>query len=288
MTELTGLNSRIELNNGTKIPCVGYGSFRTPADVGRKAVADAIKVGYRLIDTASRYGNEESIGQGIKDSVIKREDLFVTSKLWNDMRGYDNARKSFLESLDRLGLDYLDLYLIHWPATKKQFGDEAKKINAETWRALEDLYHEGKVMAIGVSNFLPHHLEELMETATVKPVIDQIEVHPGFPHTEEVKWLKDHDIAVEAWAPLGGQGSKVMSDPTINKIAEKYGKSAAQVTLRWILERGIIPLPKSVHENRMIQNKEIFDFNLTDEEMNQISSLTDLGGFCVDPDEVDF
>lgn len=288
MTELTGLNSRIKLNNGVSIPCVGYGSFRTPADVGRKAVADAIKVGYRLIDTASRYGNEEAIGQGIKDSGIKREDLFVTSKLWNDMRGYDNARKSFLESLDRLGLDYLDLYLIHWPATKKQFGDEAKKINAETWRALEDLYHEGKVRAIGVSNFLPHHLEELMETATVKPVIDQIEVHPGFPHTEEVKWLKDHEIAVEAWAPLGGQGSKVMSDPTINKIAEKYGKSAAQVTLRWILERGIIPLPKSVHENRMIQNKEIFDFSLTDEEMAQISSLTDLGGFCVDPDEVDF
>lgn len=154
---------------------------------------------------------------------------------------------------------------------------------------MEDPYHEGKVKAIGVSNFLPHHLEELMETATVKPVIDQIEVHPGFPpHTEEVNWLQSHDIAVEAWAPLGGQGSKVMSNPTINKIAEKYGKSAAQVTLRWILERGIIPLPKSVHENRMIQNKEIFDFNLTDEEMNQISSLTNLGGFCVDPDEVDF
>lgn len=288
MTKLTGLNSRLNLNNGTTIPCVGYGTFRTPADVSRKAVADAIKVGYRLIDTASRYGNEEAIGQGIKDSKIKREDLFVTSKLWNDMRGYDNARNSFLESLDRLGLDYLDLYLIHWPATRKQFGDDAKKINAETWRALEDLYQEGKIKAIGVSNFLPHHIEELMETAKIKPAVDQIEVHPGFPHTKEVEWLQKQNIIPEAWAPLGGQGSTVMADPTINKIAEKYGKSAAQVTLRWILQRGVIPLPKSIHENRMIQNSDIFDFELTQNEMDQITALKDLGGFCVDPDNVDF
>ena len=288
MTELTGIDSRIKLNNGTSIPCVGYGTFRTPADVSRKAVADAIKVGYRHIDTASRYGNEEAIGQGIKDSGIDRKDLFVTSKLWNDMRGYDNARQSFLESLERLQLDYLDLYLVHWPATVKQFGEKAKKLNAETWRALEDLYHEGKVKAIGVSNFLPHHIEELMETAETIPAIDQIEIHPGFPHTEEVQWLQNHGIVVEGWAPLGGQGSKVMSNHTINEIANKYSKSAAQVTLRWILQRGIIPLPKSVHENRMIQNKDIFDFNLTPEEMNKISSLTNLGGFCVNPDNVDF
>lgn len=288
LIELTNINSKLNLNNGTQIPCVGYGTFRTPADVAEKAVADAIKVGYRHIDTAAVYGNEEAVGKGIKDSGIAREDLFVTSKLWNDNRGYDEAKKAFQETLERLQMDYLDLYLIHWPANQKQFGTDASKINAETWRALEDLYDEGKIKAIGLSNFMPHHIVDLMKTARIAPAVDQIEVHPGWPHTEQVKYLQAHNILVEAWAPLGGQGAQVLTNPTILQIADKYNKTAAQISLRWVLQQGIVPLPKSIHENRMIQNTEIFDFALTDDEMRKISFLTNLGGQCADPDEVDY
>lgn len=288
MIELNNINSKLNLNNGTQIPCVGYGTFRTPADVAEKAVSDAIAAGYRHIDTAAVYGNEEAVGKGIKDSGVAREDLFVTSKLWNDNRGYDETKKAFQASLDRLQLDYLDLYLIHWPANQKQFGTDAAKINAETWRAMEDLYHEGKIRAIGLSNFMPHHIVDLMQTAKVAPAVDQIEVHPGWSHTEEVKYLQAHNILVEAWAPLGGQGAKVMENPTILQIADKYGKSAAQVCLRWVIQQGVVPLPKSVHQERMVQNKDIFDFALTDDEMRKISFLPNMGGQCADPDDVDF
>lgn len=288
MIELNNINDKLNLNNGVQIPCVGYGTFRTPADVAEKAVSDAIANGYRHIDTAAVYGNEEAVGKGIKDSGIDRKDLFVTSKLWNTNRGYDATKKAFQETLDRLQMDYLDLYLIHWPANQKQFGEDAAKINAETWRAMEDLYHEGKIRAIGLSNFMPHHIVDLMQTAKVAPAVDQIEVHPGWPHTEEVKYLQAHNILVEAWAPLGGQGATVMENPTILQIADKYGKSAAQVCLRWVIQQGVVPLPKSVHEERMIQNKDFFDFELTDEEMEKISMLPNMGGQCADPDDVDF
>ena len=288
MLELTNINSAFNLNSGIKIPCVGYGTFRTPAHVAEQAVKEAIETGYRHIDTAAVYGNEEAVGKGIKDSGIKREDLFVTSKLWNTNRGYEQTKKAFQETLDRLQMDYLDLYLIHWPANEKQFGDDAAKINAETWRAMEDLYNEGKIRAIGVSNFMPHHIAELMKTAKVAPAVDQIEVHPGWPHTEEIKYLQAHNILVEAWAPLGGQGAKVLTNPTMIQIADKYQKTPAQVCLRWILQQGILPLPKSVHKERMISNQNIFDFELTDEDMRKINLLPNLGGQCADPDEVDF
>ncbi|MBB1078385.1 aldo/keto reductase [Limosilactobacillus sp. STM2_1] len=288
MLELTNINSTMNLNNGVKIPCVGYGTFRTPADVAEKAVKDAIEVGYRHIDTAAVYENEEAVGKGIKDSGIDRQDLFVTSKLWNTNRGYDETKKAFQATLDRLQMDYLDLYLIHWPANRKQFGDDAAKINAETWRAMEDLYHDGKIRAIGVSNFMPHHIVELMKTAKVAPAVDQIEVHPGWPHTEEVKYLQAHNILVEAWAPLGGQGAKVMTNPTIIQIADKYQKTPAQICLRWIIQQGVLPLPKSVHKDRMLANQDIFDFELADEDMKKISLLSNLGGQCADPDNVDF
>ncbi|MBC8743860.1 aldo/keto reductase [Lactobacillus sp. Marseille-P7033] len=288
MLELTNINSTFNLNNGIKIPCVGYGTFRTPADVAEKAVKEAITTGYRHIDTAAVYGNEEAVGKGIKDSGIDRQDLFVTSKLWNTNRGYEETKEAFQETLDRLQMSYLDLYLIHWPANQKQFGDEAAKINAETWRAMEDLYNEGKIRAIGLSNFMPHHIVELMKTAKVAPAVDQIEVHPGWPHTEEIKYLQAHNILVEAWAPLGGQGAEVMSNPTLLQIADKYQKTAAQICLRWILQQGVLPLPKSVHKERMVSNQQIFDFELTDEEMRKISLLPNLGGQCADPDDVDF
>ncbi|KRM35724.1 MULTISPECIES: aldo/keto reductase [Limosilactobacillus] len=288
MAELKNINSPLRLNNGVTIPCVGYGTFRTPADVAEQAVADAIEVGYRHIDTAAVYGNEEAVGKGIKDSGIDRHRLFVTSKLWNTERGYESTKKALDESLEKLGMDYLDLYLIHWPANQKQFGDRAAEINAETWRAMEDAYHEGKIRALGLSNFMPHHVIDLMKTAKVAPAVDQIEVHPGWPHTQEVKYLQAHNILVEAWGPLGGQGAKVLTNPTMEKLAAKYGKTTAQISLRWILQQGVLPLPKSVHPDRMVQNTQIFDFELSDEDMKTISELPNLGGQCKDPDEVDF
>ena len=285
---LTNVNSPIKLNNGVEIPCVGYGTFRTDPAVTAQAVQDAIAAGYRHIDTAKVYENEVGVGQGIKAAGVPREELFVTSKLWNTDRGYEATKAAFQASLDRLGLDYLDLYLIHWPANEKQFGTDAAKINAETWRAMEELYEAGKIRAIGLSNFMPHHVAELLKTAKIKPMVDQIEVHPGWTHAEEIKKLQAMDIVVEAWGPLGGQGATVLVDPTMQKIAATHGKSTAQVSLRWILQQGVVPLPKSVHVDRLKQNMELFDFELSNEEMQTIAALPNLGGQCKDPDDVDF
>ena len=272
MVELKNINSLMRLNNGVMIPCVGYGTFKTPADVAEQAVADAIEVGYRLIDTAAVYGNEEAVGKGIRDSGIDRHRLFVTSKLWNTERGYESTKKALDETLQKMQLDYLDLYLIHWPANQKQFGDRAAEINAETWRAMENAYHEGKIRALGLSNFMPHHVIDLMKTAKVAPAVDQIEVHPGWPHAQEIKYLQAHNILVEAWGPLGGQGAKVLTNPTMEKLAKKYGKTTAQISLRWILQQGVLPLPKSVHPDRMVENTKLFDFELSDEDMKTIRS----------------
>lgn len=285
---LTNVNSLIKLNNGVEIPCVGYGTFRTAPAVTAQAVQDAIAAGYRHIDTAKVYENEVGVGQGIKAAGVPREELFVTSKLWNTDRGYGATKAAFQASLDRLGLDYLDLYLIHWPANEKQFGADAAKINAETWRAMEELYEAGKIRAIGLSNFMPHHVAELLKTAKIKPMVDQIEVHPGWTHAEEIKKLQAMDIVVEAWGPLGGQGATVLVDPTMQKIAAAHGKTPAQVSLRWILQQGVVPLPKSVHVDRLKQNMELFDFELSNEEMQTIAALPNLGGQCKDPDDVDF
>lgn len=285
---LENVNSPLKLNDGVEIPCVGYGTFRTDPAVTARAVKDAIQAGFRHIDTAMIYHNEEGVGQGIKASGVDRKNLFITSKLWNTDRGYESTKEAFQKSLDRLGLDYLDLYLIHWPANEKQFGPEASRINAETWRAMEELYEAGKIRAIGLSNFMPHHVAELMKTAKIKPMVDQIEVHPGWSHSEEIKKIQAMNIQVEAWGPLGGQGATVLTNPTMEKIAAAHGKTTAQVSLRWVIQQGVLPLPKSVHVNRIKENMDVFDFELSDAEMAEISALKDLGGQCKDPDEVDF
>lgn len=288
MMTLTNVNSPLTLNNGVKIPCVGYGTYKTDPAATATAVTAAIQAGYRHIDTAMVYRNEEGVGQGIKATGVDRAELFITSKLWNTDRGYEATKVAFQKTLDRLDLDYLDLYLIHWPANEKQFGAEAAKINAETWRAMEELYHAGKIRAIGLSNFMPHHVKKLLETATVKPMVDQIEVHPGWTHADEIKELQAMDIVVEAWGPLGGQGATVLTNPTMQEIATAHNKSTAQVSLRWVLQQGVLPLPKSVHVDRMKQNMDIFDFELSPTEMATISALPNLGGQCKDPDDVDF
>lgn len=280
------LTDSFTMHNGKTIPCIGYGTYKTSEEEVYDAVIAAIKAGYRHIDTAAFYKNEAGVGRAVRECGVPREEIFVTSKVWNTDRGYENTKKAFAESMERLGLEYMDLYLIHWPANKKQFGDEAKKINAETWRALEELYAEGKVRAIGLSNFLPHHIEELMEGAKVKPMVDQIEFHPGWAQLEVSEYCRKKDIVVEAWSPLGRKDA--LDNEVLREIGAKYQKGTAQVCIRWIIQHGILPLPKTVNPDRMVENADVFDFELTAEEMRIIDELKNLGGQCALPDEVDF
>lgn len=286
MQKLTSLTSDLKLSNGVTIPGLGYGTYQTPPEDAYRAVTDALAVGYRHIDTAALYGNESGVGQAVKDSGLKREEVFITSKLWNTERGYDKAMAAFEKTLAELGTDYLDLYLIHWPANEKQFGQEAAALNLDTWRAFEDLYKAGKIKAIGVSNFMPNHLEALLAQAEIKPMVNQIEVHPGWPQTEAIRYCQRNDILVEAWAPLGEAAA--LSNPVLAKIAAKYDHTPAQVCLRWEIQQGILPLPKSVHKERMAENTKLFDFELMEDEMDIIGALRNLGGQCKVPDQVDF
>ena len=277
---------RIELNNGTAIPCIGFGTYKTTENT-EEICLQAIRAGYRMLDTAAAYRNEEGVGAAVRHCGLPREELFVTSKVWNTERGYDRTTASFKASLERTGLDYLDLFLIHWPANRKQFGDEARRINADTWRALEDLYEAGLVRAIGVSNFLVHHLEELIADARIMPAVDQIELHPGFSETQlpVVEFCRRQGIAVEAWSPLGRR--QVLESPEMRAYAEKYGRTPAQVCIRWVMQHGAIPMPKSGSAERMASNLQVFDFAITPEDMEAMDALTDIGGCNLRPDEVD-
>ncbi|TDS56546.1 aldo/keto reductase [Myroides indicus] len=274
------------LNNGVLIPEIGFGTWQTPdGDTAIEAVKTALQAGYRHIDTALIYRNEQSVGKAIRESGIARKDIFVTSKLWNKARGYDTALKAFEISLKNLGMDYLDLYLIHWPANAKQF-DDWEKINANSWKALEKLYAEGLVKAIGVSNFLTEHLKALEKTATILPMVNQIEFHPGYMQTETVAYCKNNNILVEAWSPLGT--GKMLENETLKKIAGSYKVSVAQLCIRWILQKGHLPLPKSVTPERIKQNLEVFNFTILEKDIKTIDNLPYIGGSGLHPNEIDF
>lgn len=276
------LHQTVVLSNGYEIPSIGFGTWQTPdGDTAVHAVKTAIACGYTHIDTAAAYGNEASVGLGIRQSGIDRESLFVTSKVWNTNRGYEKTMAAFEKTLSDLKLDYLDLYLIHWPANAACDPDW-KKTNADTWRALEELYGQGKIKTIGVSNFLSHHLEALMEEASVKPMINQIEFHPGFMQKETVAFCRANGIAVEAWSPLGT--GKMLSNDTLYTIAAKYQKSVAQLCIRWCLQNDVIPLPKSVTPSRIAQNRQVFDFEITPEDMAVINAMPYCGGSGHNPD----
>ena len=277
-----------KLNNGVEIPVIGFGTWETPNDAsGVEAIKYAItQAGYTHIDTAAAYRNEESVGKAIRASDLPRDKVFVTSKLWNTKRGYDNVFRAFERTLQNLQMDYLDLFLIHWPAIETQFPDTWKQINYDTWRAMEQLYKAGKIRAIGVSNFMPHHLEPLLDKCDVVPAVNQIEVHPGYQQPEAVAYCKEKGIQVEAWSPLG-RGDALI-DPDIKAIAAKHNRSPAQVCLRWILDKGLLPLVKSVTPARILQNIQVFDFELTEEDTAIIDGLTDCGGMCLHPDKVSF
>ena len=279
------LTDSFTLENGYSIPCVGYGTWQTPD--GRTAVTSVIKAletGYRHIDTAAVYGNEVGVGKGIAASGIPRDEIFVTSKVWNSQRGYSRTLDAFAKTLSDLQLDYLDLYLIHWPANERQF-KEWDTLNRETWRAMTELYNQGKIRAIGVSNFKPHHLESLMKSE-VPPMVNQIEFHPGQMQEETVRYCREHNILVEAWSPLGT--GKMLANPILNSIADKYNRSAAQICIRWILQNGLLPLPKSVTPSRIEENARVFDFTLDGEDMKTIDDMEYFGGSGLDPDRVDF
>lgn len=280
------LQDTYTLANDVQIPCIGFGTWQTPdGETAINSVKAALKAGYRHIDTAACYGNEASVGQAIKESGVPREEIFVTSKVWNTERGYEKTLAAFETTMAKLDLDYVDLYLIHWPAAANQF-ENWKEINAQTWRALEELYIKGKVKAIGVSNFLPHHLEALLEGAKVVPMVNQIEYHPGFMQAESVAFCKAHNILVEAWSPLGT--GNVLNNETLIMMAQKYSKTVAQICIRWVLQHGLLPLPKSITESRIIENTEVFDFELKEEDMAIIDAIPFCGGAGINPDAINF
>lgn len=282
---MENVRSTYALKNGLEIPVVGFGTWKTPdGDDAYNSVSEALKSGYRHIDTAAVYGNEESVGKAIKDSGLSREDVFVTSKVWNTERGYDKTIAAYEASLEKLGMDYLDLYLIHWPAIEKQ-NDDWEELNKESWRALMDLYKAGKVKSIGVSNFQKKHMEALKD-AEILPMVNQIEFHPGWLQEETRALCKELGILVEAYSPNGN--GKLLKDDTLLQIAEKYGKSVAQICIRWTLQHGTLPLPKSVTPEYIKENTEVFDFEISDEDMQTIDEMEYLVGVPTDPDNRDF
>jgi len=255
----------VTLNNGVKMPQLGLGVWRVPEEEAAAVVKKAIEVGYTSIDTAAIYKNETGVGKAVKQAGVNREDLFITSKVWNTDQGYDKTIAAFEASLERLGMDYLDLYLIHWPMPNSD-------MYIDTYKALEKLYRDGRVRAIGVSNFEPEHLQRLMKETEIKPVLNQVECHPYFAQNELKQFCKQHNIFVEAYSPLD-QGGDVLTNEAVTTIAQKHGKTPAQVVLRWHLQNDTITIPKSVTPSRIEENFQVFDFELTTEDMTAINVL---------------
>lgn len=272
------LQDTTTLHNGVKMPWLGLGVYKVQeGEEVIHAVKIALQNGYRSIDTAAFYENEEGVGKAIKDSGVPREELFITTKVWNTDQGFDSTLRAFEKSIEKLGLDYIDLYLIHWPVAGKY---------KDTWKALEKLYKDGRVRAIGVSNFHIHHLQDLLSTAEIKPMVNQVELHPNLTQKELLAFCKQEGIQLEAWSPL--KRGRLKDDPVIAEIAEKYQKTIAQVILRWDLQTGVITIPKSVNSKRIIENSDVFDFELSDEEMKRIDELNKNERTGSDPDNFNF
>ncbi|PJE93698.1 oxidoreductase [Streptomyces carminius] len=266
----------IILNNGVRMPQLGLGVWQVADEEATSVVGHALASGYRSIDTAAAYRNERGTGKAITESGLPREDVFVTTKIWNHQQGYDSTLRTFDASLERLGLDYVDLYLIHWPAP-------ALDKYVETWKAFEKLYADGRAKAIGVSNFKPTHLRRLMEETEIVPAVNQIELHPWFQQAEARAFHSEHGIATEAWSPLG-QGKGLLDDPVLGTLARKHGRSPAQVVLRWHLQMDHLVIPKSVTPSRIDENIDVFDFTLDEDDMRQLAGLDSGNRLGADPD----
>ena len=268
------------LSNGVKMPNLAFGTFKVNEGDDVQVILDAIEAGYRHFDTAAFYNTEEALGKAIKKSGIPREEFFVTTKVWKTCMGYEGAKKSFEESLEKLDMDYVDLLLIHWPRPDEE--SDWKKLDIETWKAFEEIYKEGRAKAIGVSNFLNHHMQNILDNCEVVPMVNQIEFHPGYIQKDVVDFDKEHGIVVEAWSPLGRE--RVFKDELLNKLAEKYGKSVAQICLAFALQMDVVPLPKSSSVERMKQNMDI-DFELEKEDFEKILNMEETGWSGLDPDK---
>ncbi|WP_371925845.1 aldo/keto reductase [Halobacillus sp. A5] len=270
------LTTTIKLSNGVDIPQLGLGVYKVNSgEEVYQTVQSALDIGYRHIDTASFYGNEAGVGQAVNDSGIKRDELFITTKIWNDEHGYEKAIDAFHRSLEQLGMEYVDLYLIHWPVPGRF---------KETWKAMEKLYKEGRVRAIGVSNFLEHHLDDLLDVAEIFPMVNQVEFHPQLYLKDLHRYCSDRNIQLEAWSPLAR--ARYLDHPVLKKIGEKYGKSTAQIILRWDLQHGIVTIPKSTHTGRQQENADIFNFTLSEQEMRLINKLNRNRRVGSDPDQL--
>lgn len=277
---MTGLTDSATLHNGVKMPWLGLGVWMAAdGDEVQRAVRWALELGYRHIDTAAAYGNEAGVGQAVRDSGIARDSIFVTTKVWNANQGYESTLAAFEESMKKLRLEYLDLYLVHWAVPGRYL---------DTWRALEKLYREGRVRAIGVANFMPEHLQDVMEHSDIKPMVNQVEFHPLLTQRRLLEFCRANQIQLEAWSPLF-RGGEALSHPVIVEIAKKHGKTPAQVILRWDLQQEVVTIPKSVHKERIQENSEVFDFTLSPDEMERITALeSDRRVFDYDPYHVDF
>ncbi len=281
---MNALTDCYKLSNGVEIPCIGFGTWQTPdGEVAVSSVLSAIESGYRHIDTAQGYGNEESVGIAVKKSGVLRKELFITSKLTNSEHGYEKTLAAFEGTMKKLDMEYLDLFLIHWPnpiASRSNW----QEANAGTWKAFEELYNAGRIRSIGISNFHPHHIKELMKTATIAPMVNQIRLCPGDTQDEVVDYCRSQNILLEAYSPLGV--GKIFEVPEMKALAGKYGKSIAQICIRWSLQRGYLPLPKSVTPERIKENTQVFDFELEDADVQLIADLKGVVGYSADPDTI--
>lgn len=273
------IQSTTILNNGVEIPVLGLGVFRSEGDQAINAVQWALEVGYRHIDTAAVYHNEEHVREGIRRSGVDRKDIFITTKLWNEDMRQNRQREAFEESLEKLGTDYVDLYLIHWPVDGKY---------VESWHIMEELYNKKLIRAIGLSNFHAHHIEDVLKEASVQPVIDQIELSPRLTQVDLTAYIESCNMKVEPWSPLGGTGGNLLKDPVLTDIAKKYEKSTAQVILRWMLQKGYVLIPKSIHKEYIESNAQIFDFEISSDDAGQIDAMNMDERTGADPESFDF
>ena len=269
------------LNNGVELPAIAFGTYKAADGKSADVIRTAIEAGYRYFDTASFYGTETYLAQAVRESGISRDEIFIASKLWKTEMGYENVKDAFERTLENLNTDYLDLYLIHWPLPEPGYKDW-KQLDRETWKAMEELYQTGKVRAIGLSNFLPHHIENILKDCTVRPAVDQIEYHPGYSQEAVVQYCKERDIIVQAWSPIGRQ--RVLEEPLVLETAEKYSVTPAQICLKFAVQREIIPLPKSSSIKRMKENLDLYSFEMEQEDIWRLATMPQAGWSGEHPD----
>ncbi|MBO4902092.1 MAG: aldo/keto reductase [Lachnospiraceae bacterium] len=281
------MNEYYVLNDGSQIPKIGFGTYNEEFEDNRKIILDAIECGYRFFDTASLYETERSLGNALKESGIARSEVIIETKLWIDEMGAENAKCALDKSLNRLQTDYVDIYMMHWPRQTGADDENWKELDVETWKAMEDMVRQGRVKRLGLSNFLPHHLQNILDHCTIRPVVDQLELHPGYSQEAAVAFCKEHEVLPMAWSPLGrGRENATIGNAILVRLSEKYGKSIQQINLRFLLQKGILPIPKASSAAHMKANMEVFDFALTDDDVSMLSCMPQTAWLGEHPDFV--